>query len=474
VNLLPSSSPTGTPRLAALAFVAVAASSLLACGSTAASPGNDGGTPPTDAGREASDAPVGPAEDAPLVKYPAFPVDYPQVLKNQGTILESPVIVTISWSNDPSASTWETFGDGIGASTFWTTAAGQYGVGKATSGPANHVRMTVPLPATLGYEALLSLITNALQAGSDAGAPTDGGVNPPWPPLVLDASGNVQTIYSLFIPPSTAVTDPGTGLSFCDEGASGYHAEIDIDGHAIPYAVNLNCPPASVDAVEETASHEYVEAATNPYVNSNGGYIGFDPNHLAWDLYTAFADELADACQNWQDSYFQETGSFPYWVQSVWSNTGALAGHDPCVPSPAGPYHGMTLFPSQESMVDVNLATIGGMAATSRGFNVTVGTPLTFQVGYFSDGDTGGPWPISYIFPSTTQLFDTMGNPVTNGKATVSIDKTSGQNGDKANVTVTVTEKGEAGFHVMAITWDPPANPMLYQPHYIAVLLVDQ
>jgi hypothetical protein len=335
--------------------------------------------------------------------------------------------------------------------------------------------MTEALPASISYTDLDGFVSTALQASaSDAGATSDGGTpNPAWPAPTVGSSGVVQTIYSLFIPSTTSVTDPGTGTSFCVEGANGYHAAVEVGGKSIPYAVTLACPDTTT-SIEEVASHECVEAATNPESNASTpeGYVGFDSQHLAWDLYTGFNDELADACQNWQESYFEDTGSFPYWAQRSWSNAAALAGNDPCAPTAAGTYYGVTLFPSQESMVTVDLTSLGGAKSGTRGYNVTVGTPLTFQVGYFSDASTS-PWTISYDFPSTTQLYSETGNPITNGAATVSIDKTSGQNGDIANVTVTVSAKGEAGFHVMAITWDPPTQSG-FAPHYMPVVLVDQ
>jgi len=55
----------------------------------------------------------------------------------------------------------------------------------------------------------------------------------------------------------------------------------------------------------------------------------------------------------------------------------------------------------------------------------------------------------------------------------VTIDQTTGQNGDKANVTVTVTAKGDAGFHLMAITWDPPSSNA-FLPHYLPLVIVDE
>ena len=55
----------------------------------------------------------------------------------------------------------------------------------------------------------------------------------------------------------------------------------------------------------------------------------------------------------------------------------------------------------------------------------------------------------------------------------MTIDTTSGQNGDTATVTVTPTQKGPAGFHLIAITWDPPTSNA-FMPRYLPVLLVDQ
>jgi len=465
--------------LSSFALVA-ATTALAACGSSTS--GADSRSLGTDAaaGDDASDA---GAEASPGSTYPAFPVDAPQIQANQKTVLASPVVVTVTWPGDANASTWEGLGDGIGASSYWSATTAEYGVGPATSGPSNHVRVAQPLPSSLSYTDLQNYVISALSAATsaDGGAPEAGagdagdagGPNPAWPAPTLDSKGHSQTIYSLFIASSTTVTDPGSGQSFCTEGGLGYHDDVVVGGVDVTYAVTLECPSLNTPAIEETAVHETVEAATNPYPESNSlGYVGFDPDHLAWDLYTGFNDELADACQNWQDAYYQESGAFPYWVQRSWSNAAAKAGHDPCVPAAAGVYHGMTLFPSAESTVKVDLSAIGAPSATTQGFKVTVGKPLTFQVGFFSDASTA-PWTIGYDFPAQTLLFGTTGSPLGNGKATVSIDKKTGQNGDEANVTVTVTQKGPGGFHVMAITWDPPTQ-MGFLPHYLPIVLVDQ
>jgi len=444
-------------------FVVVAAALLGACGnSNKSSPGpadSGSGADATEEGGEAGD-------EGGEGTYPAFTVDAPQIRKNQGAVLAKPVLVTVSWPGDANASTWEAFGDAIGASSYWSATTAQYRVSPVTSGPSNHVRMTQPLAPSMSYYDVENFVIATLQPAGDGGAP-----NPAWPAPTLDASGHSQTVYSLFIPSTTTETDPGTGTSFCGLGGFGYHDLVTVGSTPVVFSVTLECAGQTVADLEETAAHETVEAATNPNAgNTPLGYVGFDADHLAWDLYTGFNDELADACENWQDSYYEESGSFPYWVQRSWSNTGAAAGHDPCVPAAAGPYQGMTLFPSEESTVTVNATAIGGSMSSTHGFKATVGQPLTFQVGYFSDA-SAPPWKIAYDFPSA--LSDTMGGTLGNGKATVAIDKTTGQNGDKANVTVTVSAKGAAGFHLMAITWDPPTSKE-FLPHYLPLIIVDE
>jgi hypothetical protein len=459
----------------------VSATSLLAaCGGTSNTSSHDGGSDGSLAVHDASHEAVahhdaGEAGADSSVAYPAFAVDYPQIQKNAGVVMATPIVVTITWPGDRNAAQWEAFGDTIGASSYWSATTREYGVGKATSGPSNHVRMNHPLPKSLSYTALDDLVAAAaMEAESGGGGPeagADGGApDPVWPKPTRDKSGQDQTIYALFIPSSTSVIDPGSLKSFCNEGGLGYHGVPMTGKTGITYAVILQCQ--TVDVTEETAAHEYVESATDPTAR---GYFGFDPDHLAWDLYTGLSgNELADVCQNWQDSYFEDTGSFPYWVQRSWSNTAALLGHAPCAPAPAGPYYGVTTFASQETEVTVNLDKVFGAsgAAKTRGFEVTVGTPLTFDVGFFSDA-ARGPWTIAYDFPAMSPLLEaTAYTPVGNGAATVEIDKTSGQNGDKATVTVTVTKKGDLGFHLMAITWDP--STMGYMPHYLPIVLVDK
>jgi hypothetical protein len=376
--------------------------------------------------------------------------------------------------------------DAIGGSSYWKATTAPYGVGVATGGDANHVHMRQSLPSTLSYTDLANYVTAAAAASAaDAGAEdaggldgggADGGANPRWPAPTL-SSGNAQTIYSLFIPASITVTDPGSGVSFCDEGGLGYHDNVMVGANPVAYSITLECASQTLPDLEETLAHELVEAATDPYPSTTTlGYVGFDPDHLSWDLFTGFAgDELADVCQSWADSYYQEATPFPYWVQRSWSNANATAGHDPCAPVPSGPYEGLTLFPSEEVTTTANLTSLGLSNETTRAFVAKVGQTVTFHVGFYSDAKTNGPWTIAYDFPATTALYDASGNPLGNGAATVSIDRTSGVNGEKAAVSVTPTVAGPLGFQLMAITWDNPgdAEAALYAPHYLPILIVN-
>jgi hypothetical protein len=448
-------------------------------GASADTGSRDGGSA-ADASAEASDD--GGKNGAPSTTYPAFTVDMPQIVSNQNVVIANPTIVTVTWpASYTNSATWEAFDDAIGASDYWSGVS-EYGVGAATSAKADHVELTQSLPSSLGYYDLENFVILALGGTiteADGGMMT-GTADPAWPqPTATDGGVETSTLYALYIPGNVSVTDPGSGMDFCTEGGLGYHDDVVVNGKQVAFTVTLECSSQTLPDQEETAAHELVEAATNPFnaaINLEG-WNGFDANHLGWTLYTGtLGNEIADACQAWQDSYYANTGSFPYSVQRYWSNIHAIAGHDPCVPVPTGAYYGMTLFPSQESSVSLDLSSagIGTGPMTALAFKAPVGTPVTFQVGFYSDA-AESPWTISYDVPTTDGLYDDMGNPLQNGTATVTIDKTTGQNGEKANVTVTSTKAGSLGFQVMSITWDAPTGPMAsaFLPHYQPIVLAN-
>jgi hypothetical protein len=254
-------------------------------------------------------------------------------------------------------------------------------------------------------------------------------------------------------------------------------------------------PVFTPDFVEEIASHELAEASTDPYPSFNNGadlaYVGFDTPHYAWEVWQQFQDELGDACEFFRLSNYQLTGSFPYWVQRIWSNASAAAGHNPCAPQPTEPYFNVTLFPEQEQDITVDLRSLfmgppvdGGVDSGppdgaadggtdgivhTRGFRAALNQSVTFQIGFFSDAQTS---PIAVTGRVDPQLFPGFGTGPKNGAATVTIDhQASGLNGEKAYVTVTPTEAGQLGFQLLLLTVSTGSTTW---DHYLPILISNQ
>jgi len=425
--------------------VAVVCGASFACGGTTApTPSNgagddsgggpsgasdDGGAAGDDADSAAEAAPP-PDHGAPSSTYPAFLPDEGQIVNNGGLVMTTPIIVPITWNTDMAQSTFDAFVDTLGASNFWHQAVSEYGVQAATSGTDNHVHMTTPPPMTLTDSDLQNMVS------TNAGVPTDAGVM--WP------AATDQTIYAFFLPPGTSLDIGGQGGSqdACSAGVGGYHEQVALVGGAVTsYAVVPSCTfrPGTTATQQSTMSmsHELAEAATDPHPNDKpNGYEGFDPEHFAFDYFQQFQSEIGDACEFFQDSfYLDQEASFSYWVQRQWSNKSAAGGHDPCVPATSDPYFNVTPL----DLVDVKIdeQQLGGSAASlTRGIHVPAGQSATFQIGFFSDGPTSGPWTIKAVPGS--------GIRPSRSTPTISatIDKTSGQNGEKAYVTVTVKSQG--------------------------------
>src|SRR5262249_43977918 len=75
---------------------------------------------------------------------------------------------------------------------------------------------------------------------------------------------------------------------------------------------------------------------------------------------------------------------------------------------------------------------LGLPAVTTKGIKAAMGQARTFQIGFYSDKATTGAWTVTANIPAMYP-----GSSVANGTATVTIDKPTGVNGEKAYVTVT-------------------------------------
>src|SRR6202021_2703005 len=105
---------------------------------------------------------------------------------------------------------------------------------------------------------------------------------PPWP------APTTNTIYTLYVPSSTSVILQGSDA--CSQGIGGYHSNVPLGNINVAYAVVLEClqlegPGGLVEEVTQAASHELVEASTDPNPEVPA-WDGFDDDiHLAWDIF---------------------------------------------------------------------------------------------------------------------------------------------------------------------------------------------
>ena len=269
--------------------------------------------------------------------YPAFTPAMGQLVMNKGgKTLTSPKIITVTWASDPNASTLQAFDDQIGASTYWKVLS-EYGIGPASSAAVDHVVIPdddggAPWDQPWADDAIDQWTQSMI-----AGAPANG-----WP------APDDQSVYIVFVPPTTKVLDQGQDA--CNV-LGGYHVELNASAGTNPdgvaYAlIDQYCAqeygmPVVGNATED-ASHELAEAATDPYPNHVPALVGFDPGSLSWELWNEWQDEVADACESFDEGYYQGGSDLPYMLSRVWSNASGKAGHDPCVPVPSGAYNNVT------------------------------------------------------------------------------------------------------------------------------------
>jgi hypothetical protein len=421
----------------AFAFGALATVAL-ACSSS--SNGGSSNIASQDGGAEGGDAAYPPGDPN---KYPSFTPEMAKVVSQGGALLTAPKIVTVTWMGDPNAATYEAFGDAIGTSDYWK-ALSEYGIGAATSGASRHVRIPDAPPTSMTTDLLDSYV--AMQV---ANAATSG-----WP------ANDPNTVYMIYLPQQTVLdaSDPTAG---CD-AEQGFHDETGMGAvQHIVYAVTIQqcqAGDATIVASEtQTASHELVEAATDPHTQTDLAYVAFDDDHYAFDQWAMQQDEVADACENYDPrDIYEQTTAFPYSIQRYWSNASAAAGHNPCVPHPLEPYYNVT--PLDEVPIAINDKS---HKLTSKGFEIPVGTTGTVHLGFYSDAPVDD-WQMN-VFEGDSI------DPVTTKHLAISIDKTSGKNGDVATVSITVNSAAASNQDFILVTAVSSAKgqPPRYMPFLI-------
>jgi hypothetical protein len=375
----------------------------------------------------------------------------PPVVNQQGALLGgavlAPTVITVSWTADPNAATWEGFDDALSGSSYWTATTSEYGVGPLTSGPANHFRLKSKPPTSMSTETLPTWLSQQMAAKVL-----------PYP--------TANSYYALYLAPATSARYTEQGQKGC-ENFGGEHMSTTIKGVEFAFAIMLQCSGDAVSDTTVTASHELVEGSADP-LNSKPAYIGFDSNHLAWDVLQDWQDEIADACEFFPNINTTLTaGGKSYQVQRTWSDAAAAQGHDPCVPAPSGAY--FNISPANMTTITINTPkdyispTNANSPKTLKGlgYSIKAGQTLKIPIHFLSDTPSA-TWTISAA-EGAPQFFTV---PKSHN-LTLSLDKTSGSSGTIANLTVKVNSTNTSlGGELITIT-----STMNGVSHYAPILI---
>ncbi len=349
------------------------------------------------------------------VMYPAPHPAPPTVVDLGGPIVSSPKVVPIFFSNDDPnfIPQIQDFLSKIQTSTYFPTAGAEYGVGAATVLPA--IMLPDTANGTISDDEIQAWLVSKIEAGDGVFPAADG-----------------NTIYTIFYPSNVTITDFG-GTSCQSFG--GYHFNTHLhDGTPAVYAVIPRCPggqgESALDLITSSTSHELLEASTDPQPYDNTAYGQLDDDHFSWEL--VIGAEIGDLCA-FSPTGFSQYPDMPYLVQRVYSNTQALAGHDPCIPSTP---HAVYFNSAPVLNDDITLSDPSG-SVTMKGVKIGVGETATIDVDLFSDGPTDA-WQV--------QAYD--GNSLFGGSPNLemSFDKDSGKNGDKLKLKIKVLQQGQYGL----------------------------
>ena len=140
--------------------------------------------------------------------------------------------------------------------------------------------------------------------------------------------------------------------------------------------------------------------------------------------------ELGDMCEYLGNADQRLVGN--YLVQRTWSNAAATTNGDPCVPAPAGPYHGAE--PVLPDLLPFDSAT-GGI--TTEGVKVPYGMSKTIDVVLFSD-QPSDLWNVRASDADAT-IF---GLP---NELELTWDRTDGSNGTTLHLTIERVANGQIG-----------------------------
>jgi hypothetical protein len=246
----------------------------------------------------------------------------PQLAGHSDNIISNMQLVTISYSGNPYAATINQFGDFIVTSDWLAQVGTEYGVMPGTH--LMDVSITTPAPCAITDTQIESTLQGWFADGTLPAPQVQTG----------------QVLYEIWFPQSTVVTENRLGLGQLCQNYVGYHHQGTYNGLIYSYAVIADCG-GGVTAATEVASHELIEAATDPYDPPYDGFYIDPAVPDPWALDRL--DEDADLCQS--EPYIQDAG---FTLTRAWSNQAARQGTgSPCVPDQGDPYYNVSANPPE-------------------------------------------------------------------------------------------------------------------------------
>jgi hypothetical protein len=299
-----------------------------------------------------------------------------------GGVLTSPQIITFTFKDTLNTSALDSLGKSLIQSPWFADVSKDYCEGDGgtciTAGPAGKSiainANAAPLynddPGSTNFLPDAGVIIPEFVNQQIAAAITAGHLSAP----------DANAIYTFYFPPSSTIefADKTTGVGAASCTAfGGYHASTTYTDGTTPitYAILPDCGDggtADLNEVTLAASHEVIEATTDPY-NGTGWYLDTTSNansgrDAPWQFTGGYFGEVGDNCVDMSgtgmDEWPLDGGAI---VQRTWSTSAAALGHNPCVPVPAG---------------DVYYQTTTDFAI----YVATPGVPFTINVSAFSDG----------------------------------------------------------------------------------------
>jgi hypothetical protein len=243
----------------------------------------------------------------------------PRIVYRGGPFLRRPSITTVTFAGDDTriVDRLEAFGEMIVGSPWWRAATDGYCAGPGDcigAGRAGRpVRLAARLPSRVRDVDVERMIMDEARSGALAALGADA--------LVL-----------VYLPAGVTLSD-AFQPAYCGDGPRAFHRLMRVERATLPFAVIPRC--GDDGETTATASHEILEAATNPDPDAPGFRL---PSGAATIAFTAAGAEPVDPCGLLTgDGHRAEEGGFR--VQRAWSNRAAAAGANPCVPDDVeGPY----------------------------------------------------------------------------------------------------------------------------------------